>query len=270
MEKLLELAPLEPKHAEPIFAVFVTCWGITFLLVAVFCVVFRQRLRRALHFADLAVTWVIFTLIPIWAVKMTPGLFSWDPSERVTSPSESPASRETEELLYLYIGKQLHHVPILFAGEGAWKDFQQTMLMFAHHFLSVGGYLSVLLLGGHLKFYTVSALISEGSTPFMLFTNLMNKTGWKNTRIGGILHVGNGIFLWLAFFFLRVLLFPPIFYLYISDWDLIIQRAGKIDGCACFSVLVFLWVLSLFWFSKIHAGLMKALKSSPEQKMKEV
>ena len=48
------------------------------------------------------------------------------------------------------------------------------------------------------------------------------------------------------------------------------QRAGKVDGISSALVLVFLWVLSLFWFSKIHAGLMKALKSSPEQKMKEV
>jgi len=228
------------------------------------CGVLRQRVRSALHDADLIISFAFFILVAARALRLAPELFTWDPSVRVTSPSAWPVSQESEELLYLYIGKQLHHLPIMFAAADSWKDrpaVAQTILMFAHHVLSVAGYLRVLV-NGHLMLYAVSAMITEGSTPFLIIMSMMTKTGLKNSRVGGVLFLLNGIFLWLAYIFFRLLLFPPIFYFYISDWDLIMQRAGKVDGISSALVLAFLWVLSMWWFSKINAGLMKALKSA--------
>ena len=82
----------------------------------------------------------------------------------------------------------------------------------------------------------------------------------------GVMLSVNGGMLWLTFFVFRVIMFPYILFHMIRDYYTIYKTDPRYSQVWTFELcyhpctVTFLWLLSMLWFSKIHAGFMKVLK----------
>ena len=87
---------------------------------------------------------------------------------------------------------------------------------------------------------------------------------WMEKTFGILLSVNGGM-LWLTFFVFRVIMFPYIIFYLLSDFYHI-RNDPRYSQVWLFEMvyhpltIVFLWCISMIWFSKIHAGFMKVLR----------
>ena len=84
-------------------------------------------------------------------------------------------------------------------------------------------------------------------------------------RRDGVLYVANGVLLWLGFLLTRVISLLWCAVTHISDLMVLHSEDGlcKFNTVLLFLTLpslLFIWALSTFWFTKIHRGMLKALK----------
>ena len=87
---------------------------------------------------------------------------------------------------------------------------------------------------------------------------------WMEKNFGVMLSVNGGM-LWLTFFIFRVIMFPYILFMLFKDFYEISQNDPRYAQVWTFEMvyhpctILFLWVISMMWFQKIHAGFMKVL-----------
>lgn len=137
--------------------------------------------------------------------------------------------------------------------------------MYFHHFIVVfGSFLSVNL-GGFTGSTNHISFITEGSTFFvnMRLVMLVHKLE------GELIYILNGIMMGLAFFVFRIVWYHIIIWTYVDDtifkryytlWP-VLYPTPIMDffGNMCIVLYFMLFLLQLFWFSKIFAGILKAV-----------
>ena len=135
--------------------------------------------------------------------------------------------------------------------------------MYLHHVFVIFGNLLALWLGGFFGSCSQVTFIVEASTPFVSLRALIA----YHKREDSLLYVINGIVMTFVFFVFRV-----CFYYYMVFWkaqDFMLYRfvsfwqtypKHKWPWCKlCFVLYLAMYMLNLFWFSKILWGFFKGL-----------
>ena len=143
-----------------------------------------------------------------------------------------------------------------------------TLPMFIHHMASIVSF-GVAMHTGHFIVYTAYCGLCE-ITNIPLSIMYLSKTkgggvaAWMEKNFGILLSVNGGM-LWLTFFVFRVIMFPYILFTLFKDYYTISQndpRYSEVWATELYyhpCTVMFLWVISMMWFQKIHAGFMKVL-----------
>lgn len=180
------------------------------------------------------------------------------------------------EFMQLYIAAQSLGVFIELALEG---PLAKKVPMLVHHITSVGCF-TYGALSGRMYFWASLAGVCETSTMFLNVVLLSKVKGggvadWMAKNLGGLPLTINGALLWLAFLLCRVLLFPGWLLLFVRDYSAMTpgqqERVTSVELGGYGVTVVLLWVLSMMWFLRVHAGFMKAVKAflSPAQETKK-
>lgn len=143
-----------------------------------------------------------------------------------------------------------------------------TLPMFIHHMASIVSF--------GVSMYTSRFIVYTGYCGLCEITNIplsimyLSKTKgggvakWMEKNFGVMLSVNGGM-LWLTFFIFRVIMFPYILFMLFKDFYEISQNDPRYAQVWTFEMvyhpctILFLWVISMMWFQKIHAGFMKVL-----------
>jgi hypothetical protein len=133
------------------------------------------------------------------------------------------------------------------------------VLLFIHHFLTIVGMMYGVYIG-KFHFYACIALFFEVSTPPLCCVLLLTRRSILERRFKNMLpeksDVVCGSLLWITYLVFRVLFCPLLIILLLCDF---VQFDLSFLCILC--SLTVLFVLSCIWFSKIHAGLKKALST---------
>jgi hypothetical protein len=137
-----------------------------------------------------------------------------------------------------------------------------------------------LVVTGRMHYFASLDGMCEATNIFLNVLMLSKTKGggiaaWMEDNLPTLLLV-NSVGLYLSFLFFRVLLFPYWFYLFLGDVWAFTHADGDAAAAAVpaawhsttwFELLfypavnLFLWTLSMMWFERIHAGLMKILRA---------
>ena len=153
-----------------------------------------------------------------------------------------------------------------------WKDGfgKGTFTMILHHGISIGAY-SLSMYTRRFGFSCCFAALCE-VTNFPLCILYITKTKgggvkeWMEKTFGILLSVNGGI-LWITFVIFRMILFPYINYKFIAlCLDLKTNYPERWSNVWWFEIIfhlttvTLLFVMSSYWFYKIHIGIVKILK----------
>jgi len=166
---------------------------------------------------------------------------------------------EAFKFIRLYVAAQMLAIPIELLGAGSWKA---KLPMIGHHAVSIGGYLCGLK-GETAFFFCCAAGLSEVSTIFLEGVLLSKRKEFKtffDTYAPWFL-AANGALLWLSYIIFRLLLFPLLLAIhsydkYVLKPPITLYENSPSAVAVVPSALVFLFALSVVWFSKIHKGFM--------------
>ena len=140
-----------------------------------------------------------------------------------------------------------------------------------HHILSVGAYtLGMTYCNNKVHYYACLLGCCEVTTfhlTILIWSKFENNTiaQFFNTHCPSIFVI-NGCLLWLTYVLFRLLLFPYTMYAWIVDLQQfetlqIVNETPTIVLYVLPAVTIFLFVVSILWFSRIHAGMVKLFKS---------
>lgn len=132
--------------------------------------------------------------------------------------------------------------------------------MGVHHLAALAS-VAAAALQGQAHAYTLALLATECTTPFVNVRYLLDKGGWKDHPI----YTANGMALLLSWLVARILLFIKFFHhvaTHLHEFHLI----SPLSRWLIYLVPPTLFVLNLFWFTKILKGAIKLLlKPAPVQ-----
>eukprot|EP00927_Polykrikos_kofoidii_P003911 TRINITY_DN11568_c1_g1_i1.p1 TRINITY_DN11568_c1_g1~~TRINITY_DN11568_c1_g1_i1.p1 ORF type:complete len:294 (-),score=35.69 TRINITY_DN11568_c1_g1_i1:31-912(-) len=168
---------------------------------------------------------------------------------------------ETKVFLMLYCSRTLIHA---FAQPFMQMSTSHLCMMTVHHILSLTCF-GAGLVTNNMHFYGCLAGCSEISTIFLNNLALFKDVAVRGKPIKDYIPVWlftlNGASLWLSFLVCRMIIFPTWLYLWASDvasspettWN----RSIFIEKHIYPLVIVFLFLLSSYWFVLITKGLLK-------------
>ena len=177
-------------------------------------------------------------------------------------------SDEAQKFMRLYVAAQVLAVPIELLCQG---KMSTKLPMIGHHIVSIVGYWAALsTTSGH--WFCSAAGLSEVSTIFLEgvllskrkeFASFFNAVPWFLPL--------NGALLWLTYIIFRLLLFPFVIAVYSRDKFVIKHPMTTYASSPETTVivpgaLIFLFILSILWFSKIHKGFMDKVVGRPKKK----
>ena len=153
-----------------------------------------------------------------------------------------------EEIIYVYVGRGLEY--------------------HLHHFLVLLNFLPCLA-SQQMLFWAVFDGFVEGTNPFLCLLYLFNDMMLPRNHWAQQI---NGFFLWLSFTLLRIIMLPIWVYMFLADaWaEDTKHTVGATSSITLYTSLpttVFLWLLSLAWYKKITAGLLKACRRATYTKL---
>eukprot|EP00462_Mataza_sp_D1_P018704 CAMPEP_0175142036 /NCGR_PEP_ID=MMETSP0087-20121206/12517_1 /TAXON_ID=136419 /ORGANISM="Unknown Unknown, Strain D1" /LENGTH=262 /DNA_ID=CAMNT_0016425677 /DNA_START=31 /DNA_END=819 /DNA_ORIENTATION=- len=213
----------------------------------------RPTLVKQLQYMD-----VLFS-VPYYPVLVGAAISSVFENGNTATERMVSMGGSAETFLYLYISKQLVHLPVQFFTE----EKRSTLIqMTVHHIISIVGYSSAIY-GGKMGWYAGLAGCCEVTTIFLNNLFLFKEFGWHKSKPR--LTAVNGITLWLSFIFFRLVLFSYWFWRYIKDVLEFPDVYNKLMfGEKLFYPLIMavLFGLSLFWFTRITQGMLKAIKGT--------
>ncbi|KAL4424130.1 hypothetical protein ABPG75_001431 [Micractinium tetrahymenae] len=132
--------------------------------------------------------------------------------------------------------------------------------MGVHHLAALAS-VAAAALQGQAHAYTLALLATECTTPFVNVRFLLDKAGWKDHPI----YTANGMALLLSWLVARILLFLKFFQhvaTHLHEFHLI----SPLSRWLIYLVPPTLFVLNVFWFTKIFKGVIKLLlKPAPKQ-----
>jgi len=150
------------------------------------------------------------------------------------------------------------------------QPFMKKIPMLVHHVASIFCYCLCLGLA-RMHFYACWDGMCEATTPFLMVVNIGRSSGgdfaqrFKDRM--GFLMIVNGAGLWLSYIFFRVLLFPSwmiAFFVDIKSLPAHIWSTLTLTELLFYpATTLFLFGLSMIWFLRIHAGVIKLLSGKP-------
>lgn len=144
-----------------------------------------------------------------------------------------------------------------------------TVTMLLHHVISIAAYVICMYTGRFGYLSCLAALCEFTNFPLSVVYITKTKGGgvkeWMENTFGVLLSVNGGM-LWLSFIPCRLILFPYVNYKFITlcmelkttdptRWS----QIWWVEMIGHFTTVSLLFLMSLFWFYKIHSGFMKIL-----------
>lgn len=197
------------------------------------------------------VWWYPFVFVLVsYAARATAKLGSGGAGSRWTQTCD-----ESFIFLRLYVSAQLVAIPVECSQP---QPLGKKLQMVGHHIVSIIGYVFGLWTQ-QCHFFGTAAGLSEVSTIFLEGMLLSKHVVLEPyfTKFAPWFLPFNGACLWLSFIVFRLTLFPALIAVYMYDALANTEATWAAVGPVKFCVgpmLVFLFVLSASWFTKIHAG----------------
>jgi hypothetical protein len=170
------------------------------------------------------------------------------------------STMESRAFLALYVAQSSAHIGILYLK----RQVGSPAAYVAHHVLSVACY-GHALWTGRMHFWAVLAALCEVTNIFLNNLFLFRTLKWDRTF--GLVYKANGVLLWLSYVLFRLVLFPVWLALFARDVtnrrEVTWTRVNAFERCAYPITTILLFVISSFWFAKITAGLINAIRGSP-------
>jgi len=200
-------------------------------------------------------------LIVMWALNELFLNFTLGSTQRLTEATSSGISFMRTYIALQVVGTVVESAPLL-TKQMDQKAITEQLRVLGHHVLSSSAYFSGLVF--HRCWPTAIVLgLTEVSTIFLNLLLFCKHEQYKDavTAKAPWLLPASGVLLWLSFIFFRLLLIPTVVALFI--YDSVQPESPQLTMFEYIyypAVSLFVLGLSVVWFFKIHAGMMKQLK----------
>eukprot|EP00755_Sulcionema_specki_P028983 Sspe_Gene.91128::Locus_62591_Transcript_1_1_Confidence_1.000_Length_992::g.91128::m.91128 len=169
-------------------------------------------------------------------------------------------SETTYAFLWLYVYRSVVHMPMMFVTK---MTMSHRLTMCLHHALSAVCY-GLGIWTGRLHFFGCLDGMCEISTVFLNNVFFCKELRWDTKY--PLPYAVNGVLLWLTYLVFRIFLFPAWLYIFFTDHFGVPGGMAKnmLELTLYPFVNVFLLVVSTKWMIPITKGMMKALRSRPD------